>query len=67
MTVKDLITKLQKFDPERIVVIAGWEEGFDTIDDVDAIQLKRTGGTPSVYCGEYAEDHKGEIRGVRIR
>jgi hypothetical protein len=31
MTVKELINELQKFDPDHIVVVDGYETGYDEV------------------------------------
>ena len=39
MTVKQLIEKLQQFDPEAMVVVAGYEGGYNEISDAGDILL----------------------------
>jgi len=37
MKVKELIEQLQKFDPEQMVVVDGYETGYDEIKEVQHI------------------------------
>jgi len=54
MTVKELIEQLQKFDPEQIVVVDGYETGFDEIKEVEYIAgLKKLPEDKAWYDGEY--------------
>jgi hypothetical protein len=38
--VKELIEKLQKYDPETMVVVNGYEGGYDEIEEVEEIKLQ---------------------------
>jgi hypothetical protein len=40
MKVKELIEKLQKYDSEQMVVIYGYEGGYDEVDKINEIKLK---------------------------
>ena len=56
MKVKELIEELQKFDPETIVVVDGYETGFDEIKEVHLIdKLKKLPPEKAYYDGEYQE------------
>lgn len=39
MKVKELIEILQKLDPERIVLVKGYEAGYNDIDSVEPITV----------------------------
>jgi len=54
MKVKELIEQLQKFDPEQIVVVDGYETGFDEVHHVQYIAgLKKLPDDKAYYDGEY--------------
>lgn len=40
MKVKELIETLQRYDPEEMVVIDGYEGGFKEVETVEQINLK---------------------------
>lgn len=40
MKVKELIEKLQKYDPEQSVVLYGYEGGYDYPEEVNEIKIK---------------------------
>jgi len=63
MTVKELIEELQTFDPEKMVVIAGYEGGFDEVHDADEIRLKLNVHTASYY-GKHEQHDDGECHAV---
>jgi hypothetical protein len=39
MNIKQLIEKLQQFDPETLVVVNGYEEGQDDINNIEEITI----------------------------
>lgn len=39
MTVKQLITELEKHNPDKIVLIPAYEEGYDELKDVTQIKV----------------------------
>jgi hypothetical protein len=56
MKVKELIEQLQKFDPEEIVVVDGYETGFDEVKEVHYLTgLKKLPDNKAWYDGEYQE------------
>jgi hypothetical protein len=56
MKVKELIEHLQKFDPEQIVVVDGYETGYDEVKNIYLIEnLKRLPDDKAYYDGEYQE------------
>ena len=56
MKVKELIEQLQKFDPEQIVVVDGYETGFDEVKEVHLIEnLRRLPEDKAYYDGEFQE------------
>jgi hypothetical protein len=56
MKVKELIEQLQKHDPEKIVVVDGYETGFDEVKTVDTrYDLIKLKDDKPYYDGEYQE------------
>ena len=66
MKVKELIEELQKHDLEKIVVVPGYEGGYDEISGVGEIRLKYNAHT-EWYYGKHEEDDEGECLGISIR
>jgi hypothetical protein len=59
MKVKELIEQLQKFDPEQIVVVDGYETGYDEVKEVVYIAgLTKLPDNKPYYDGEYQEFSK---------
>jgi hypothetical protein len=52
MKVKELIEKLQKVDPNALVVVNGYEDGFTELQCVKQINIKENPGHKS-WEGEY--------------
>ena len=40
MTVKELIEELQKYPPDKIVLVSAYEEGFDELQKVHQIKVR---------------------------
>ena len=40
MKVKELIEKLQRYNPEQMVVISGYEGGYDAVDEINEMKIK---------------------------
>jgi len=56
MKVKELIEHLQKFDLEQLVVVDGYETGYDEVKEVHLIDnLKKLPEDKAYYDGEYQE------------
>ena len=56
MKVKELIEQLQKFDPEQIVVVDGYETGFDEVKEAFLCKnLVKAREDKPYYDGEYQE------------
>jgi hypothetical protein len=56
MKVKELIELLQQFDPEQIVVVDGYETGYDEVKKAYLInKLKKLSPEKAYYDGEYQE------------
>ena len=66
MKVKELIEELQKHDSEKMVVVAGYEGGYDEISGAGEIRLKLNAHT-EWYYGMHEQDDKGECDAVFIR
>jgi len=56
MTIKELMKALSEYDPNRMVVVNGYEGGFDEVITVSTIDIKL-----NVYCQEYMGAHE-EVR-----
>lgn len=52
MIVKELIELLQKEDPNKLVLVSGYEEGFDHLKSVSQIKVKHQPKAPW-WSGEY--------------
>ena len=65
MKVKELIEKLQKLDPEKMVVTSGYEGGYDEISETKEIRLKLNANT-AWYYGKHEQDDEGECHAVSI-
>jgi len=66
MKVKELIEELQKLDPEKMVVAAGYEGGHDEIRSVMEIRLKLNVNANTWYYGDHEEDENGECHAICI-
>jgi hypothetical protein len=61
MTVKELIEKLSLEDPNRLVVVDGYEEGYDTIASVDHVYIKLSVNKKDKwYVGEFKSSSPSE-------
>ncbi len=56
MTVQALIEQLSKYPPEMIVVVTGYEGGFDDIPEVEIIKITKEEGAS--WWGVYDEDEE---------
>lgn len=65
MKVKELITELQKHDPEKIVVQSGYDGGYGEVSRVTEIRLKLNVFT-AWYWGPHEEDEDGECEAINI-
>ena len=59
MTVKDLISKLEKINPNRRVVVRGYEEGYCDIHDISIVPLKLD-VNEEWYYGPHSKEEDGE-------
>ena len=66
MKVKELIEELQKLDPEKMVVTAGYEGGYQEISGVGEIRLKLNVNVETWYYGDHEEDEEGECHAISI-
>ncbi|MEX8546116.1 MAG: hypothetical protein V5804_00825 [Mucilaginibacter sp.] len=55
MTAEELITLLQALPPEIKIVVRGYEDGYNDIQQLKALKLKKEPNT-EWYYGEYFED-----------
>lgn len=57
MRVRELIEQLQKFDPEQIIVVDGYESGYDEVKKIEYITglsyWPKLHGDKHWYDGEY--------------
>lgn len=58
MTVKELIELLSKEDPDKLVLVSGYESGYEPLKKVYQIKVKHE-PTDSWWAGEY-EDYPVE-------
>lgn len=67
MKIKDLIAKLQKFDPETTVVVGGFdEEGYADINRIQLVQVVPRKSQIDIL-GEYeASKLENEEAGVKV-
>lgn len=54
MTVKQLIEELQKHNPDKLVLVSGYEEGYDILESVREIKVKHE-PTDKFWKGEYTD------------
>lgn len=66
MKISELITELQKHDSEKMVVIAGYEGGFNGLESVETVQLKLNVNT-RWYLGKHEENANGNTAAILIR
>lgn len=64
MKVKDLIKALQQHDSEMLVVVDGYEGGYDSVSAVKVTKIV-IGDNLSEWCGEHCEPYPGE-KGVNV-
>ena len=55
MKVKALIEELKKHDPEKQVVVRGYEDGYNDILKIGEINIFPNSGQKNWYCGEYEQ------------
>lgn len=65
MNVKELIEELQKLDPEKMVVIRGYESGVNEANMVEEIRLNLNANT-EWYYGAHEQDVVGETQAIHI-
>ena len=66
MTVKQLIEKLEKLEPEKMIVVPGYEGGFGELDEVGEIQLDLN-VNKEWYYGDHEESKDGECHAIFLR
>lgn len=54
MTVKELIELLQKEDPDKLILVTGYESGYDPLKEIRQIKVKYE-PTEHWWAGEYEE------------
>ena len=54
MTVKELIDYLSKEDPNKLVLVSGYEQGYDKLEQVRQIKVKHE-PTEHWWAGEYED------------
>jgi hypothetical protein len=55
MTVKELITELQKHHPETMVLVSAYEEGYDELKQVVDIKVAAPRTNHPYWEGEYTD------------
>lgn len=68
MKIKDLIKKLQEFDPDTVVVTRGFDEyGFADIQTVEPVRVRlRKSKHSRDTFGEYEAEESGSGRGRKV-
>ncbi|MDP2337643.1 MAG: hypothetical protein Q8N05_14605 [Bacteroidota bacterium] len=59
MTAKELIQELQKLSPDTIVVVRGYEDGYNEISNIRQVKIKHDPNAEWFY-GEYADCNSGD-------
>lgn len=54
MTVKQLIELLEMHDPNKLVLVSGYEQGYDILQEVRSIKVKHK-PTDKWWAGEYED------------
>lgn len=65
MKVRELIEELKRHDPEKPVVVDGYEGGCDDVSLVEEIRLNLNVNT-EVYFGKHEQGDAGECPAIRI-
>ncbi len=65
LTVKELIEKLQVLPPEAIVLVDGYETGFDAVVDTEIINIEKN-VEAEWYNGIYEESNKLAIQAIYL-
>ena len=58
MKVKALIEELKKHDPDKQIVIRGYEDGYNDILKIYEINIFPNPGQKNWYCGEYEQAYE---------
>lgn len=66
MTVKQLIETLQQLDPEKIVVVAGYEGGHNEVTAAKEIRLNLN-VNHNEYYGDHEQDPNGHCHAIEIK
>ncbi len=56
MKVHELIKQLEKQDPDAMVIVDGYEDGYDSVDNVSQ-KIIVNANAPKDYEGEYEEKY----------
>jgi hypothetical protein len=58
MKIKELISLLQRHDPEMMVVVDGYESGYDEVERVNIVNIiNNPKALEKTWEGEYNEDY----------
>ncbi len=60
MTVKELIQILQKHDPDKKVVVRGYEGGYNEVSEIIEMSIFPHPGQRVNYYGEYEKIYHGD-------
>jgi hypothetical protein len=66
MTVQDLISKLQSEDPTAMVLVRGYESGFDSINKLSKVRVsknnyKNIAENKNWWDGDYEVNERGDF------
>jgi len=65
MKISELIAELQRHDPEKMVVMPGYEGGFNEVKAVKTVQLKLNVNT-RWFLGKHEENANGDTAAILI-
>lgn len=66
MTVEQLIEELKKHDPQKLVVVSGYEGGRESDFRVTQTKLRMNANTESYYGPHEPDDEHGETNAIWI-
>ena len=69
MNIGELIEKLSEYPKDMLVIVTGYETGYDDIGDVEELNVELSGVDEDDYLGKYddlSHDEKTDLRAVVI-
>jgi molybdopterin-guanine dinucleotide biosynthesis protein len=67
MKIKELINFLEKYNPEDIVLVNGYEEGYDEVDHIEQITVLKDERKNNIfwYIGSYKKVSTNKKNGIK--